>query len=137
MARPRTRSRLRAADAFRTAALGLRTRSLRAALAALGIAIGIAAAVAVLGISASSRSDLLAQLGAEGNLLTVAAGQTLDGSPAPLPANAPGPNGGVVVSWFVGLGAGGQPQQLAAEGTSMLSFLEGQFAIAKNRRDRS
>jgi multiple sugar transport system substrate-binding protein len=36
-------------------------------------------------------------------------------TPAPLPANAPGPNGGVVVSWFVGLGAGGQPQQLQAE----------------------
>jgi putative ABC transport system permease protein len=42
----------------------------------------------VLGISASSRSDLLAQLGAEGNLLTVGAGQTFDGSPAPLPATA-------------------------------------------------
>ena len=27
----------------------------------------------------------------------------------------PGPNGGVVVSWFVGLGAGTQPQQIAAE----------------------
>jgi multiple sugar transport system substrate-binding protein len=36
-------------------------------------------------------------------------------TPAPLPPNAPGPNGGVVVSWFVGLGAGGQPQQLQAE----------------------
>src|SRR5919204_399782 len=28
------------------------------------------------------------------------------------------------------------PQQLAAEGTSMLSFLEGQLAIARKRRDR-
>jgi len=28
------------------------------------------------------------------------------------------------------------PQQLAVEGTSMLSFLEGQLAIARNRRDR-
>ncbi len=34
---------------------------------------------------------------------------------APLPPSEPGPNGGVVVSWFVGLGAGGQPQQLQAE----------------------
>ena len=33
---------------------------------------------------------------------------------APLPPG-PGPNGGVVVRWFVGLGAGGQPQQLQAE----------------------
>ena len=42
--------------------VGLRTRRLRAALSALGIAIGIAAMVAVLGISESSRADLLAEL---------------------------------------------------------------------------
>ena len=29
------------------------------------------------------------------------------------------------------------PQQLAAEGTTLLSFLEGQLAIARNRRDRA
>jgi len=28
------------------------------------------------------------------------------------------------------------PQQLAAEGTSMKSFLEGQIALARRRRDR-
>jgi len=67
---------------------GLCVRKLRTALSCLGIAIGIAAAVAVLGISASSRADLLAQLGAEGNLLTVGAGQAFDGSPAPLPLTA-------------------------------------------------
>ena len=33
----------------------------------------------------------------------------------PLPETGPGPNGGTVVRWFVGLGAGGQPQQLQAE----------------------
>ena len=55
-------SRLAAADVLRTGALGLRTRRLRAALSALGIAIGIASMVAVLGISESSRADLLAQL---------------------------------------------------------------------------
>ena len=70
------------------ALLGLRARKLRTALSGLGIAIGIAAAVAVLGISASSRANLLAQLGAEGNLVTVTAGQTFDGSPAPLPLTA-------------------------------------------------
>jgi putative ABC transport system permease protein len=70
------------------ALLGLRARKLRTALSGLGIAIGIAAAVAVLGISASSRASLLAQLGAEGNLVTVTAGQTFDGSPAPLPLTA-------------------------------------------------
>ena len=33
----------------------------------------------------------------------------------PIDTTAPGPNGGVVVRWFVGLGAGGQPQQLQKE----------------------
>jgi putative ABC transport system permease protein len=87
---PAPRSRLRAGDALRAGTLGLRARSLRAALSGLGIAIGIAAAVAVLGISASSRSGLLAQLGAEGNLLTVGAGQDFTGGPAPLPLTAEG-----------------------------------------------
>jgi multiple sugar transport system substrate-binding protein len=36
-------------------------------------------------------------------------------TPAPIDTEQPGPNGGVVVRWFVGLGAGGQPQQFAAE----------------------
>jgi multiple sugar transport system substrate-binding protein len=36
-------------------------------------------------------------------------------TPAPIAADEPGPNGGVVVRWFVGLGAGGQPQQIAAQ----------------------
>jgi putative ABC transport system permease protein len=67
---------------------GLRARKLRTALSCLGIAIGIAAAVAVLGISASSKANLLARLGAEGNLLTVGAGQAFDGSPASLPLTA-------------------------------------------------
>ena len=47
-------SRVAASDVLRTGSLGLRTRRLRAALSALGIAIGIAAMVAVLGISDSS-----------------------------------------------------------------------------------
>ena len=84
------RSRFRLADAVRTATVGLRSRALRAALSALGVAVGIAAAVAVLGISASSKSNLLAQLGAEGNLLTVNAGQDFTGGPAPLPLTAEG-----------------------------------------------
>jgi putative ABC transport system permease protein len=77
-------------DVVRTAALGLRARTMRATLSALGIAVGIAAAVAVLGISASSRSTLLAELGAEGNLLTVNAGQDFTGAPAELPLTAEG-----------------------------------------------
>ena len=79
---------MRTADLVLGGLLSLRARKLRAALSALGIAIGIAAGVAVLGISASSKADLLSQLGAEANLLTVSAGQGADGSPAPLPLTA-------------------------------------------------
>ena len=65
-----------AGDVLRTGALGLRTRRARAALSALGIAIGVAAMVAVLGISESSKADLLAELDRLGtNLLQVRAGQ--------------------------------------------------------------
>jgi putative ABC transport system permease protein len=79
---------VRAGDLLVVGLLSLRSRKLRAALSALGIAIGIAAGVAVLGISASSKANLLSQLGAEANLLTVSAGQNVDGSPAPLPLTA-------------------------------------------------
>ncbi len=83
------RSRLLAADALRVAAVGLRARRLRAALSALGVAIGIAAMVAVLGISDSSRAGLVAELDALGtNLLTVSPGQTFTGGEAELPASA-------------------------------------------------
>ncbi|MCJ7726861.1 MAG: ABC transporter permease, partial [Acidimicrobiia bacterium] len=69
-------SRLHAGDVLRTATVGLRTRKMRAALSALGITIGIASLVAVLGLSDSSRSDLLSKLDRLGtNLLVVQAGQ--------------------------------------------------------------
>lgn len=79
-------SRLLPIDIARVAAVGLRTRRLRAALSALGIAIGIASLVAVLGLSESSRAGLIRQLDELGtNLLTIAPGQTLSGSDATLP----------------------------------------------------
>jgi putative ABC transport system permease protein len=82
-------SRLLAADVARVAAVGLRTRRLRAALSALGIAIGIASLVAVLGLSESSRAGLIRQLDELGtNLLTVAPGQTIGGGEATLPEAA-------------------------------------------------
>jgi putative ABC transport system permease protein len=89
-ARPAT-ARLRLTDLARLAAVGLRTRKLRATLSALGIAIGVAAIVAVLGLSASSAAGLNAEIAALGtNLLTVEnAGQSLTGQPAELPARAP------------------------------------------------
>jgi putative ABC transport system permease protein len=83
------RSRLPAIDALRVASIGLRTRRLRAALSALGVAIGIASMVAVLGISESSKAGLVAQLDELGtNLLTVAPGQTFLGAEAELPEAA-------------------------------------------------
>jgi len=84
-------SRLHGADVFRTASVGLRTRKLRAALSALGIMIGIAAMVGVLGLSESSKSDLLAQLDRLGtNLLTVQAGAGIGIGSGELPAEAAG-----------------------------------------------
>jgi putative ABC transport system permease protein len=83
--------RMRAADVVRLSTVGMRTRKLRAALSALGIAIGVASIVAVLGLSSSSQAELLDEISKLGtNLLTVANGQTLGGEPAELPLAAPG-----------------------------------------------
>src|SRR6202022_755902 len=83
-------ARLRPADMARVASVGLRTRRMRASLSALGIAIGVAAIVAVLGLSASSQAGLLAEIDRLGtNLLTVTNGQTLFGKTAELPTTAP------------------------------------------------
>jgi ABC-type lipoprotein release transport system permease subunit len=85
------KSALRAADLLPTGTLGLRSRRLRALLSGLGIAIGIASIVAVLGITRSSQSSLLAQIDLLGtNLLTVVSGDTQDGAEIPLePTAAP------------------------------------------------
>ena len=81
---------LRATDLVQAATVGLRTRRLRAGLSALGIAIGVAALVAVLGLSASSQAGLLAEIDRLGtNLLTVTNGRNLFGQPTELPVAAP------------------------------------------------
>jgi putative ABC transport system permease protein len=80
-------SRLLPRDLLRLATVGLRTRKLRAALSVLGISIGIAALVAVLAISETSKADLLAKIEGLGtNLLTVAPGESLFGEETTLPA---------------------------------------------------
>jgi putative ABC transport system permease protein len=85
-----TGGRLRLEDGLRVASVGLRARPLRAALSALGIAIGTAAIVAVLGLSASSQAGLIAEINRLGtNMLTIEAGQSLTGGPAKLPREAP------------------------------------------------
>ena len=87
--RPReriARARLPASQLLGTALQGPRTRRLRAALSALGIAIGIGAMVAVVGVSASAQANLLAEIDALGtNLLTVTPGQTFLGANEVLP----------------------------------------------------
>jgi putative ABC transport system permease protein len=84
-------ARLHPADLAGLASVGLRTRKLRAALSALGIAIGVAAIVAVLGLASSSQAGLLAEIAQLGtNLLTVTNGTSLTGKPAELPDAAPG-----------------------------------------------
>ncbi len=86
-----TPPRLRIGDLARLAGTGLATRKLRAGLSALGIAIGVAAIVAVLGLSQSSAAGLNAEIAALGtNLLTVQNGQTFTGGTAELPKPAPG-----------------------------------------------
>jgi putative ABC transport system permease protein len=90
-AAPLSPRRLRPSDLGRLSSVGLRTRRLRASLSALGIAIGVAAIVAVLGLSSSSQAGLLSEIDRLGtNLLTVSNGQTLFGQSAELPVAAPG-----------------------------------------------
>lgn len=81
--------RLGPRDVLRVGGAGLRARPLRVFLSALGIAIGIAAMVSVVGISTSSRADLDRQLDRLGtNLLTVGPGQSLFGEDSHLPEDA-------------------------------------------------
>ena len=82
-------SRLAPGDAIRVAFEGMRNRPLRAVLSALGIALGIAALVAVVGLSSSSKAQVNQQLAALGtNLLSVGAGNTIGGDQAQLPKDA-------------------------------------------------
>ncbi|MCK7621658.1 ABC transporter permease [Streptomyces sp. RS10V-4] len=82
-------ARLTAADVLRVGAVGLRARRTRVVLSALGIAIGIATMVAVVGLSMSSRADLMSRLDRLGtNLLTAEAGKDALGQEVKLPKNA-------------------------------------------------
>ncbi|MGW4652504.1 ABC transporter permease [Kitasatospora sp. NPDC004289] len=85
----RRRVRLRPVDLLRLGMIGPRTRRLRTALSALGIALGIAAVVAVTGISSSNQEHLLSRLDRLGsNLITVTPGKGSDQRPVPLPPTA-------------------------------------------------
>ncbi|WP_406478324.1 ABC transporter permease [Streptomyces platensis] len=82
-------ARLSPADVLRVGAEGLRSRRTRVVLSALGIAIGIATMVAVIGLSTSSRADIMSRLDRLGtNMLTAEAGKDAEGKDAKLPKNA-------------------------------------------------
>ena len=82
-------SHLTLIDILKVSVSGLRTRKLRSALSALGITIGIAAVVGVLGLSASGNADLIRELDSLGtNLLTIEAGQGFRTDEAALPSDA-------------------------------------------------
>src|ERR1044072_2927872 len=85
--------RLRPSDTLRVTSIGLRAPPLRAALSALGIAIGTAAIVAILGLSSSSQAGLLAEIDPLGPKPLTAEGgpaPTGGGGGAPRPVEAPG-----------------------------------------------
>jgi putative ABC transport system permease protein len=87
---PSSTARLPPRELAGTSLQGLRTRRLRAALSALGIAIGIGAMVAVVGVSASAQANLIAEIDRLGtNLLTVTPGQSYLGQNEALPFAAP------------------------------------------------
>ncbi len=76
-------------DTFRVGSSGLRSRRLRSALSALGITIGIAALVGVLGLSESGSADLMKELDALGtNLLTVESEEGFRSNQNELPRDA-------------------------------------------------
>lgn len=84
-----SRSHLRQEDLLRLGWQGLRAHPVRATLSALGIAIGIAAMIAVIGISLSSQAKIQERLASLGtNLLTVSAGKSFSGDSAKLPVDS-------------------------------------------------
>ncbi|KOU45541.1 ABC transporter permease [Streptomyces sp. NPDC054949] len=84
--------RLSPRDVFHVGSAGLRSRPVRVFLSALGIAIGIATMIAVVGISSSSQAKLLRELDKLGtNMLVVTPGQSMfSGQDTKLPKDAPG-----------------------------------------------
>ncbi|GLZ40126.1 ABC transporter permease [Actinokineospora sp. NBRC 105648] len=82
-------SALRAPDLARESTSGIRGRPARAVLSLLGIAVGVTAMVAVLGISAASQAGLIAQISGLGtNMLTVAPGRDIFGGQTELPTES-------------------------------------------------
>lgn len=110
MAKSLPPSRIHLSDLARTATVGIRSRKMRAGLSAIGIMIGIASIVGILGLSESSKSELLARLDRLGtNLLTVEPDAGFGRGDGNLPADAAS-----MISRIT-----------PVETTSMVSFVEG------------
>ena len=110
MAKSLPPSRIHLSDLVRTATVGIRSRKTRAGLSAIGIMIGIASIVGILGLSESSKSELLARLDRLGtNLLTVEPDAGFGRGDGNLPADAAS-----MISRIT-----------PVEATSMVSFVEG------------
>jgi len=76
-------------DTLRVGSSGLRTRRFRATLSALGITIGVATLVGILGLSQSGSADLIKELDALGtNLLIIQAGEGFKAGQVRLPEDA-------------------------------------------------
>ena len=131
-------SRLPATDVLTLGAHGMRTRPMRAVLSALGIAIGVAAMVAVLAVPASSAQALHDKLAALGtNLLTAGAGKTFFGGDAKLPADAVamvkriGPVTGATATGLVSKATIRRSDKISPEETSGLSVLAADLDLLK------
>jgi multiple sugar transport system substrate-binding protein len=97
-----------------------RTRSgPRAMIALLGVIAIIAAAC---GGSAASTAPSVAPSEAAAPSVAVTPEPTPLLTPEPIDASVPGPNGGQIIRWFVGLGAGGQPQQIQVQKDFVAAF---------------
>lgn len=85
-------ARLSPRDVLHVGSAGLRSRPVRVVLSALGIAIGIATMVAVVGISSSSKAQLMRELDTLGtNLLVASPGEAMfSGEKVTLPKDAAG-----------------------------------------------
>jgi putative ABC transport system permease protein len=111
------RAKLSVSDVGRVGSAGLRGRPLRVALSALGIAMGIATMITVVGISSSAKAQLLRQLDALGTgMLTIQPGQSFAGGTAALPPTAMG-----MIKRINGV------QQVGATGTLNASVLRNQW----------
>jgi multiple sugar transport system substrate-binding protein len=97
-----------------------RTRSgPRAMIALLGVIAIIAAAC---GGSAASTAPSVAPSEAAAPSVAITPEPTPLLTPEPIDASVPGPNGGQIIRWFVGLGAGGQPQQIQVQKDFVAAF---------------